>query len=87
MCIAILESCEVYEVTDKMVREICSAVLSDRESATVKRGKSEESAESAVREAYSTWRAVGQTRVYPESLSTSRYNSTVTAGSPANTRP
>ena len=76
---------KVYEVTDKMVCKICLVVLSDWELVTVKRGKSEKSTESAVREAYSTWRAVRQTRVCPELLPTSHYNSTVTAGSPANT--
>jgi len=45
---------EVYKITDKMVYEIFSAVLSDWEPVMVKRGKSKKSTESAVREAYNT---------------------------------
>jgi len=68
---------EVYEVTDRVIREICSAALSDRESVMI---KSEEITGGVVKEAYSAWRAIGQTRVYPESSSISRCNPTTTIG-------
>jgi len=69
---------EVYEVTDRVIREICSAVLSDRESVII---KSEEITGGIVKEAYSAWKAIGQTRVYPELSSISRYNPTTNTGS------
>jgi len=72
---------EVYEVTDRAIREICSAVLSDRETMMT---KSEEIIGGVVKQAYSAWKAIGQTRVYPESSSISRHNPTSTTGSPAN---
>jgi len=74
---------EVYEVTDGVIHEICSAVLCDRESVMI---KSEEITGGAVKEAYSAWRAIGQTRVYPKSSSISRCNPTTTAGSVADVR-
>ena len=69
---------EVYEVTERVIREICSAVLCDRESVMI---KSEEITGGVVKEAYSAWRAIGQTRVYPKSSSISRCNPTITTGS------
>ena len=69
---------EVYEVTDGVIHEICSAVLCDRESVMI---KSEEITGGVVKEAYSAWRAIGQTRVYPKSSSISRCNPTITTGS------
>ena len=74
---------EVYEVTDGVIHEICSAVLCDRESVMI---KSEEITGGVVKEAYSAWRAIGQTRVYPKSSSISRCNPTTTTGSVADVR-